>query len=1078
MSPDPSQAFDRPGHSGPGSATSAEPLRATLRLLLSLGEEGRHRDPAQAASCLRQAAALAATLDDALPESRAWCLLGSMELTAGRYAEAEEALERGREAAERGVDAASAIDAAAAAAGAAGAKTLPGAATGTDVSSLLDDARRQRCSAWNTLGLLRLRQGRMEDGLARLRASLSSTTECATGPSFGPVRAETLEYLGLAYTLRGESQQALRYYEEALELRRAGEDAAAIARDLNQLGNLRHRMGQYAEAVACYRQALDGMRALGDLAAAGGPRSLAATLNNLASTLLRLGELAEARGLFEECLERFRALGDEARISDVLANLGLLAQAEGRWPEAERCYREVLDCKRALGDPAGASNCLTNLAHLSIARGRYQDALAHSDESQALLAGAGIDGTLAPALVTRGLALLELHRLEEARAAAEEAEALARRAQADDQRAEAEALRGQLALATAAAEEGAARARSLDASFRAAQAAVQLAERTEDPELIAYASRVLAASCIERDALEEAKQAITRAGRLMRGWTSSFERARVLFEEGRLLARSGSADGAAERLRRVQREFQQVGNPHWQLQAWLHLAAVTQEIDPEQAKNAEGAARLLIEAHGLHDLANRIRCDVSRLSAGRAAAAGVDASTGAPSAAAGTSASAPRAAASAIPTPADLRRFLEDAGPTLELAWYEPLLEGLVRRAESWAGDREVRVRLGHLLGRVLDRLQEELEREELGVPPPGEDSRFEFMVGATRPMREIYRLVRQVAPTDSTVLVLGESGTGKELVARSLHARSQRADQPFVAIDCPSIPKDLLESELFGHERGAFTGATEARPGKLELAHGGTVFLDEIGDMAGPTQAKLLRFLQEREFERVGGRRPIRVDVRMVAATSRDLAAAIRAGEFREDLFYRLNVVPVQMPPLRDRREDLPLLAEHFLCLLAERRGRPPARVTMAALEVLRHHDWPGNVRELRNTLEYMYTVSGGDVLDLRHVPAALRRCWRGAADSRAPARDAGPSGGAGSGTGVDARGDAAAPIRPGETLESRLICVEAALIRSTLEQEGWNQSAAARRLGITESMIRNRIRQYAIQRPRVAAGGTGETG
>jgi DNA-binding NtrC family response regulator len=573
---------------------------------------------------------------------------------------------------------------------------------------------------------------------------------------------------------------------------------------------------------------------------------------------------------------------------------------------------------------------------------------------------------------------------------------------------------------------------------------VGLAEAVEDPELLAYTSRVLGAVHMERDELEEAKQAITRAGRLMRGWTSSFERARVLFEEGRLLARTGAVEGAAEKLRRVEREFRQAGNPHWQLQALLLLAWVLREADPDQAASAEAGARLLVDAHGLEDLEQRIR----RLLADPSHSKTDQAPTGPSDGSRGGRTEAGQGSSGAGPAP------LADAS----LDHLAGILEQAVARDSGVPLDPD-RVesvkRAAQTLGRVLDAL---LGRIDYAGPADAvelEANRFELLVGSSRPMREIYHMVRQVAPTDSTVLILGESGTGKELLARSIHNRSLRGGKVFAAINCPSIPRDLLESELFGHERGAFTGAIEARPGRIELAHEGTIFLDEVGDMPGPAQAKLLRFLQEREFERVGGRRTIRVDVRLLAATSRDLTVAMEQGQFRADLFYRLNVVPIRMPALRERREDIPILVEHFLRLLKPRDAEKPPRIAAAALDALLNHDWPGNVRELRNALEYMITIGGSETLDLRHLPAALReRAARGAA---VPVRD-----------GVDSASDPGHPIRPGETLESRLMRVEAALIRVTLEQERWNQSAAARRLGITESMIRNRMQQYGIRQSR----------
>jgi Nif-specific regulatory protein len=226
-------------------------------------------------------------------------------------------------------------------------------------------------------------------------------------------------------------------------------------------------------------------------------------------------------------------------------------------------------------------------------------------------------------------------------------------------------------------------------------------------------------------------------------------------------------------------------------------------------------------------------------------------------------------------------------------------------------------------------------------------------MVGAAPAMREMERFIARVAPTDSTVLVRGESGTGKELVARAIHRNSPRAGKAFVAINCAAITDTLLESELFGHEKGAFTGAAAQQKGKIEAADGGTLFLDEVGELAPLLQAKLLRVLQEREFERVGGTRPVRVDIRLIAATNRDLKAAIQAGAFRQDLYYRLNVVGLTTPPLRQRREDIPLLAEHFARMYARKVRRTVTGVSPAALAHLMQYEWPGNIRELENAIE-----------------------------------------------------------------------------------------------------------------------------
>jgi two-component system response regulator AtoC len=268
------------------------------------------------------------------------------------------------------------------------------------------------------------------------------------------------------------------------------------------------------------------------------------------------------------------------------------------------------------------------------------------------------------------------------------------------------------------------------------------------------------------------------------------------------------------------------------------------------------------------------------------------------------------------------------------------------------------------VLRRALDRTRLEREHRQL-VDRLEREYGFGALVGAGAGMQRVFDIIRKVAETDLTVLVRGESGTGKELVAQALHQRSPRVKQPFVAVNCAAISRELVESELFGHEKGAFTGADARRVGRFEAAQGGTLLLDEIGDMPVETQAKVLRVLQERRFERVGGATTIEVDVRIVAATHRDLESEVKKGRFRQDLYYRLKVVQLELPPLRERLEDLPLLAERFLGQLAERLGRPKARLSEAALARLGRHSWPGNVRELRNVVEQGSVLATGGVIE-----------------------------------------------------------------------------------------------------------------
>jgi DNA-binding NtrC family response regulator len=317
---------------------------------------------------------------------------------------------------------------------------------------------------------------------------------------------------------------------------------------------------------------------------------------------------------------------------------------------------------------------------------------------------------------------------------------------------------------------------------------------------------------------------------------------------------------------------------------------------------------------------------------------------------------------------------------------------------------------------------------------------RYEFknIVGRSSAMQEVLAKVELVAPTNSTVLLGGESGVGKDLIARAIHQHSRRASGPFIKINCTAIPENLLESELFGYEKGAFTGAVAAKPGKFELADKGTIFLDEIGDVPGTIQVKLLRVLQEREFERLGGTKTLKVDVRVVAATNQDLRAALEEGTFREDLYYRLNVVPISIPPLRQRKGDIPYLADFFLERFAREAGKNLAGITPAAMKVLADFHWPGNVRELENIIERAVVMANGEKVDVSDIQL-----------DTAPARS------------TAAEDGTAAPFLPtGMTLEQH----EDELIREALRRAGGNKSQAARLLGVSRNALRYRLSKIGM--------------
>ncbi|MCS7253169.1 MAG: sigma 54-interacting transcriptional regulator [Armatimonadota bacterium] len=258
---------------------------------------------------------------------------------------------------------------------------------------------------------------------------------------------------------------------------------------------------------------------------------------------------------------------------------------------------------------------------------------------------------------------------------------------------------------------------------------------------------------------------------------------------------------------------------------------------------------------------------------------------------------------------------------------------------------------------------------------PPKHRDRFGPLIGRSKAMQQIYQLIEDISDSLATVLIYGETGTGKELVAQAIHQTSLRANGPFVKVNCGAIPETLLEAELFGYVRGAFTDAVTDKPGRFELAHGGTIFLDEIGEISPAVQVKLLRVLQEREFERLGGTKTIKVDVRIIAATNRDLREAVKRGHFREDLFYRLNVIPIHIPPLRERRDDIPLLVDHFVEKFRRDTGRPIEGVSPNTMHIFLNYNWPGNIRELENALEYAFVVCKGGYIQPHHLPVHIRQ-------------------------------------------------------------------------------------------------------
>ncbi|RKY00591.1 sigma-54-dependent Fis family transcriptional regulator [Candidatus Poribacteria bacterium] len=348
------------------------------------------------------------------------------------------------------------------------------------------------------------------------------------------------------------------------------------------------------------------------------------------------------------------------------------------------------------------------------------------------------------------------------------------------------------------------------------------------------------------------------------------------------------------------------------------------------------------------------------------------------------------------------------------------------------------------IIGRVLER--QELIQRNRELQRKLDDRCEQMLTGVSEAIRSIREKIRVVAPTNATVLIEGESGTGKELVARAIHLNSPRRDKPFVAFNCAALNEGIVESELFGHERGAFTGAHRTKPGKFELADGGTLFLDEIGDMDLRIQAKLLRVIETKEFERVGGTKPIKVDVRIIAATNKDLEKEVRERRFRVDLYHRLKVVTIRMPPLRERKEDIPFLVESFIRELAAENGKSIKGITGEALKALMRYDWPGNVRELKNCIESAIIVADGEMITLDDLPEHIVGDRSPKPVASAPAAIEEPG------------------IRPNIYVGMTMEEVEREMIRATLIYTGNNKAKAARILNIGKKTLFRKIKKYGL--------------
>ncbi|MBI3802264.1 MAG: sigma 54-interacting transcriptional regulator [Nitrospirae bacterium] len=387
-----------------------------------------------------------------------------------------------------------------------------------------------------------------------------------------------------------------------------------------------------------------------------------------------------------------------------------------------------------------------------------------------------------------------------------------------------------------------------------------------------------------------------------------------------------------------------------------------------------------------------------------------------------------------IPTTTDYRKLIRDGTDlVIDVTGSKAVREGL----EKNAGQVEV---IGGLSAKFMWQLIEERIKSKAMAEVLRSRYSFENIIGQSEKMQEMYRLIPKIAKTNSTVLIEGESGTGKELIAHSIHQFSQREDKPFIRVNCGALAEGLLESELFGHVKGAFTGAVAHKLGRFELADGGTIFLDEIGDISPTTQVKLLRVVQEGEIEKVGDSRRIKVDVRIIAATNKDLKKAVEMREFRQDLYYRLRVVPIHLPPLRERKDDIPLLVTHFIDRFNKEMGKKITQVSPDAMEILMEYDYPGNIRELENIIEHVMVFCTGEVLQAEHLLKDIQT----------------------------SRGDII-----GKVIEQDdpLRAMEQELILKALNQAGWNYKKTAEKLKMSRTTLWRKLKEYGLVKPNIVS-------
>ena len=806
-----------------------------------------------------------------------------------------------------------------------------------------------------------------------------------------PVDLRARVYLDLAWAQLqlGRSRESIGTIELVLRILDAHSYPAIVARAHNQLGFALYRESEYAGSIVHYERALRLREQVGDKLA------VARTYNNLGLSHRALGQLNEARRCLQEGLEHKRRVGDDLSVAASLLNLGFVEVDAGELERATECAEECMRIARQWEHPETEAEAWGLLGEIAQCQGQLDRAEEFLRLDLGLCETSGHEAERLATLRRLVSVLLQADRSEEAAETLEEAREALRRQPSRYEAAMLDRLEGELLGASGALEP------ALDAYAAAARGFA--AARRFQAQLDALA----------RKALLELDLGMVEAAR-----TTGIEIEDLIAHHE---IHRPPASVLEYRRRRV--ELPHASAPLAEDRGLTLLGELTAEGPPEAERllQALGAALPLISAELFRPSEVGLRWEDGRVRRVRAAAA------------IGSEMAELHSGELRVEDEEGWARLAPDGRGWLHLRWIRPLQ----------ASERSFLQTVVALLATAPSMLRTEGVSDPVVAPPLVEDDEEERMIGRSPAFRRVLRTLDQVAATDVIVLVLGENGTGKELVARAIHRRGRRAAGPFVAVNCASIPDNLLESELFGHERGAFTSAYERRIGRFEQARGGTLFLDEIAEMPLEMQTKLLRVLQERSFTRVGGSQTLHTDARIVAATNRDLVREVEEGRFRTDLFYRLNVVTIELPPLRERVEDIEPLLAWFLAKHAETTGAGVRSVTQDALARLERYHWPGNVRELENLVKSALVFARDDRIRLEDLPAHI-------AHPRDEHRQ-------------DLREMARQLVERGDwSEESPLLPRLELLLTHELVARVGNKTRAARMLGITKPTLYDRLRRY----------------